>query len=81
MPRPAGSKNRVSAHVKDGLVRAFEDLGGQKGLVKWASKSDENREKLYSWWARMAPKEIVADVEAELTIELVSYADRTDPAD
>ncbi len=65
MPRPKGSRNRVSAHVKDGLVRAFEDLGGQEGLVRWAKQDPQNLRDLYSWWARMAPKEVIADVEVE----------------
>ena len=68
MGRPRGSTNRVSAHVKDGLVRAFEDLGGQEGLVEWARKDDENRRLLYSWWARMAPKEI--DIQAEVEADV-----------
>ncbi len=79
--RKAGVPNRTGQHVKDGLVRAFEDLGGQAGLVAWAKSHPNNKAKLYEWWARMAPKEIVADVKGDLNINLVSYADSTDPAD
>ena len=79
--RPKGSPNRVTTTVKDNMLAVYEKLGGRDGMYKWAEKSDENREKFYSWYSRLAPKEVIADVEADLTIQLVSYADDPDPTD
>ncbi len=79
--RPKGSPNKVSASVKESIMCVYEDLGGRQGLAAWAKSHPNNKAKLYEWWARMAPKEIVADVKGDLNINLVSYADSTDPAD
>lgn len=79
MGRPKGSKNRITSAVKDNIVRVFEDIGGRESMAEWAKA---NKDHFYSMYSRLAPKEVIADVEADLTIELVSYLDDDqDPAD
>ncbi len=63
--RQKGTPNKVSASVKESIMCVYEDLGGRQGLAAWAKSHPNNKAKLYEWWARMAPKEIVADVKAD----------------
>ena len=80
MPRPKGSRNRVSTAVKDNILRVFEDIGGREAMARWAKG---NPDQFYRTYGAMAPKEVVADVEADVNIHLISYldADDTDTAD
>lgn len=57
--RKLGSPNRVSASIKDAFKRAFDDLGGVSGLVKWA-KTDPRE--FYKLVARLIPTEVNAAI-------------------
>ena len=77
--RPKGSKNRAGSAVKDNILRVFEDMGGRPSMVRWANS---NQDEFYKMYGRLAPKEVIADVDADLTIQLVSYVDHdTDTED
>ena len=78
MARTKGAKNKVPLTVKNEILAVYEMVGGRHGMAKWAEK---NPDAFYRLYGQMAPKEVIADVEADLTIELVSYADRPDTAD
>ena len=78
MPRPAGSKNRVGAAVKDNILRVFEDIGGREHMATWARK---NPDRFLEAYMRLAPKEIVADVTGDLNIQLISHLDHDTPAE
>lgn len=72
MGRPKGSKNRVTATVKDNILAVYEKVGGRDGMARWAKA---NPDAFYQMYGRLAPKEVIADVDANLTVELVSYLD------
>ncbi|GAF70797.1 unnamed protein product [marine sediment metagenome] len=69
MGRPAGAKNKMTATVKENIVAVFNKLEGTAGMAKWAQK---NPDSFYRMYGQLAPKEIVADVVGDLTINLVS---------
>ena len=79
MARTKGAKNRVSSAVKDNIIRVFENIGGHKAMATWANK---NPDAFYRMYGQMAPKEVIADVAADVTVELISYLDQdTDTPD
>lgn len=55
--RPKGSLNRFT-NLKDAFLGAFEDLGGRKGLVKWAKESKINKRTYYQLIAKMLPSNV-----------------------
>lgn len=78
MGRPKGSRNRVTATVKDEMLAVYEMVGGRHGMAAWAKS---NPDAFYKMYGNLAPKEVVADVAGELTVQLVSYADYKPPDD
>ena len=78
MPRPAGSKNRISSTVKDNVVRAFEDMGGQAALARWGKANPGD---FYPRYMQLCPKEVIADVQGDLNIQLISHLDNNTPAE
>ena len=80
MARTKGAKNKVPLTVKNEIMAVYEMVGGRHGMAKWA---ETNPDAFYRLYGQMAPKEVVADVAADVNIQLVSYldADDTDPAD
>jgi len=64
--RPKGAKDKVSRTVKENIEETFQKLGGIEGLVRWANKSNYNKEKVYNWYFSMLPKNVDADVFGEL---------------
>jgi len=68
--KPKGAKNRISRTVRENIEETFQKLGGVEGLVKWANKSNSNREKVYSWYFSMLPKNVDANVAGDLTLTI-----------
>ncbi|MFW6132216.1 MAG: hypothetical protein ACOC5F_06440 [Candidatus Aminicenantaceae bacterium] len=68
--RPKGAKDKVSRTVKQNIEETFQRLGGIEGLVKWANKSNYNKEKVYNWYFSMLPKNIDANMQAEIRHKL-----------
>jgi len=66
--KPKGAKDKVARSVKEDMEETIEGLGGIKGIIEWAKKSNGNREKLYGWYFSMLPKNIDADVSGDLGI-------------
>ena len=57
--RPKGAVNKTTAIAKDALAYAFDKLGGQDGLVLWASESEENRKIFYqAIWPKLLPLQL-----------------------
>ena len=76
MPRPAGSKNKIGALVKENIVAVFTRLGGTAAMAEWAK---DNMSEFYRIYARLIPSEVVGDFTirdaADLSdAELVSIA-------
>jgi len=76
--RPAGSKNKMTATVKENIVAVFNKLEGTAGMARWATN---NPDAFYRLYGQLAPKEIIADVHADLTIQLISHLDNDTPAE
>lgn len=55
--RKKGSKNKFTK-LKEDFLGTFEDLGGQKGLTKWAKADEKNKTLFYQMTTRMFPKEM-----------------------
>lgn len=56
--RKKGSKNKVTASVKQALTEAFEKRGGVASLVKWAKL---NETEFYKLWGRLVPTEVTGE--------------------
>ncbi len=60
--RPKGAANKTTAIAKDALSYAFNKLGGQDGLVKWASANEENRKIFYQTiWPKLLPLQMTGE--------------------
>jgi len=68
--RPKGAKDKVARTVKENIEETFQKLGGVEGLVKWAEKSNRNREKVYDWYFSMLPKNVDANVAGDLALTI-----------
>jgi len=68
--RPKGAKDKIARSVKEDMEETIKGLGGVKGIIEWAKKSNANREKLYNWYFSMLPKSVDADVSGDLGITI-----------
>jgi hypothetical protein len=66
--RPKGSKNKLTASIKQAMTEAFERLGGVPSLVKWGR---DNPTEFYRCWARLAPQEHTGPDDGPLTIRVM----------
>lgn len=72
--RPPGAENKLTRNIKDCLSQAFDGLGGVEGLIEWAQKSDKNRGVFYTAWGRLAPREVLANVQGRLDVVIRNEA-------
>lgn len=56
--REAGAQNKFTGTVKETILRVFEELGGEKGLLEWVQKSASNKRMFYSAFMKMLPREV-----------------------
>jgi hypothetical protein len=64
--RSVGTQNAVTVECKQAIELAFLGLGGVPALTNWARK---NRGLFYTkLWARLLPREIQAQVSADVTV-------------
>jgi len=66
--RPKGARNRFT-NLKDMFLNAFESIGGEKELAKWASQT-RNRQAFYGMIARMLPNKLEADLSGTINIKI-----------
>jgi len=64
--RPKGSKDKFTK-LKDSFLEAFDRLGGVKGLVEWAKRSNNNRGQFYQMITKLLPKNVNIDTPGDLT--------------
>jgi len=62
--------------IKERLLAAFHELGGLKGLVRWARLSDENRRFVYGSIFKQIPVEQHIASDNKLTVRLISAVPR-----
>ena len=53
--RKKGSKNKVTASVKEALTQAFERMGGVESLIAWAQAEPTE---FFRIWSKMLPQEV-----------------------
>lgn len=58
MGRPEGSKNVVTQDGKISVMSVYNALGGAEGMLKWASKNNENQTEFYKLFIKILPKDI-----------------------
>jgi hypothetical protein len=56
-----GKPNKFTASAKEAFQIAFDELGGAKGLAKWAK---ENQGDFYKLYSKLIPVDITSDGEA-----------------
>jgi hypothetical protein len=52
--RPRGSPNKLTQHVRDAVLRAYDEIGGHEAFATWARK---HRTQFYGLMVKLAPKE------------------------
>ena len=69
-----GRKNKIPANLKEDLVAVYEEMGGFKGMLAWASRNDRGREKFYGWLVALLPKQVAVSgtVSHEQAKELIN---------
>lgn len=66
---------KLTRDAKAMIHLAFEDLGGLPRLVEWAN-SPSNIGTFYTQiWSKIIPKDIKAEVDQSITIEVVKFGD------
>jgi len=60
--RPKGAKDKISRTAKQNIEKVIEELGGYKGILKWANKNSRNQGLLYSWYFKLLPSNIKAEL-------------------
>lgn len=66
--RPRGAKDKIARSVKNDMEETIKGLGGVGGIIEWAKKSNNNREKLYGWYFSMLPKNENVDLSGDVKI-------------
>jgi hypothetical protein len=70
--RPVGGVSKLPAEAKDLLARAYTELGGFEGFVKWCKSSDERLDWFYTrMWIKLLPMNI--QVQSNKNIVYKSY--------
>ena len=64
--RPKGSKDKFT-ELKDSFLEAFDKLGGVKGLVEWAEKSNNNKGQFYQMITKLLPKSVNIETQGDIT--------------
>lgn len=70
--RPKGVPNKTTALAKDALAYAFDKLGGQDALVKWARSDPDNTKAFYtSIWPKLLPLQVSGEGGGPILTEIV----------
>ena len=67
--RKRGSRNRLTRDIKKAYLGAFNELGGEAGLIRWGR---ENPDAFYSQISKLLPKGIEIKSENDLVINIIS---------
>ena len=78
MARTVGSKNKVPASVAEEIACVYEMCDGRHGMARWAKG---NPDAFYRIYSALAPKQLVADVTGDLSIQLISHRDNDTAAE
>lgn len=67
--RPPGMKNKFTT-LKDAFLKAFQELGGVKGLVDWARKNARNQAHFYQMITKMLPSNVDISGQVDIRYEI-----------
>lgn len=76
--RGKGTPNKMTQDAKQAIEFVAQGLGGAEGMLRWAQTSEVNERIFWSnIYPRMLPKEIKAEVDADvgLTVKIVRHGD------
>ncbi len=68
--RPKGSRNRTPSTVADGILQAWDELGGAAHLASWGR---DHPTEFYALLAKLLPKDVRQELTA--TTDYRSYTD------
>ena len=74
------SPGKLTKDAKAMIQLAFEDLGGLPRLVEWANNPTNLGQFYTQIWSKIIPKDIKAEMDHSITIEVVRYGDEGDYA-
>lgn len=78
--RQKGTPNKMTQDAKQAIEYVAAGLGGADGMLRWAQLNETNERIFWSnIYPRVLPKEVKAEVEASLTVQVVRFADDPDP--
>ena len=75
--RPKGSQNKVTKALKDMILGALDDVGGQDYLQKQAT---ENPQAFMTLIGKVLPLQIAGDANAPITVQLVTLTSKDEQA-
>jgi len=68
--RKPGSKNKLSASVKDAIIKAAENAGGEEGMIGYLTKqAKDNPNAFLSILGRVVPMETTGSQHVTVTIK------------
>lgn len=70
--RPKGSVNRATAVLKDQILGALDELGGQKYFVLLAQNEPASFATLLG---KILPTQVTAEIDGKLTVEIVRFGE------
>jgi hypothetical protein len=72
---PGDTPAKLTRDAKAMIQLAFEDLGGLPRLVEWANNPQNIGTFYTQLWSKIIPKDIKAEVDQSITIEVVKFGD------
>lgn len=75
--RPKGTPNKVTTQVKEMILAALDDAGGQKYLAKQAEK---NAPAFMALLAKILPRDVVVEADVNTTVSNMSTEEMRDRA-
>ena len=72
---PGDTPAKLTRDAKAMIQLAFEDLGGLPRLVEWANNPANIGTFYTQIWSKVIPKDIKAEVDQSITIEVVKFGD------
>lgn len=74
--RQKGALNKTTQDAKLAIEFVAEGLGGAQGMLEWAQEDPRNKTIFWSAiYPRILPKEIKAEIDGNLTVNIVRYSD------
>ena len=69
--RPKGSRDKFTS-LKDAFINAFNEVGGERELVRLAKKSERNKAQFFQMITKMLPSSVDMDVKGRIEAVIVS---------